>query len=125
MPKAGDSFVVVLKEAHIEWGTRGDSRLGGGRSPKESYIPISLNNAKQYQVMKGTVYHGRSSDGYFNHAVLASGSQGDSLEYAKQFHGLGDLKLIGYWLIDYCQAKPGDQVLVEFTSPRDVMFTLL
>jgi len=125
MPKAGDTFEVELKPAHIQWGTRGQSRIGQGRSNKEAYIPISIRNARRYNILQATVFHAKSADGYFDHDVLASGSQGDNYEYSKQFHGYGNLKLIGYWLKDYCNAKPGDRVRVEFTSPDDILFTFI
>lgn len=125
MPNTGDTFDVSLQSAHIQWGTRGPSRVGQGRSGKEAYIQISGPNARNFDIRKSTVFHAVSSDGQFNHDVLASGSQGPNLEYAKQFEGHGNLKLIGYWLIDYCDAKPGDIVRVEFTSPTDILFTFI
>jgi len=125
MPKAGDIFEVELKPAHIEWGTRGESREDLERSEWEAYIQISAPNAYSFNIMASTVFHAVSSDGQFNHDVLASGSQGPNLEYAKQFEGHHDLKVIGYWLKGYCNAKPGDAVRVEFKSPTDVLFTFI
>ncbi len=87
MPSAGDSFIVELKPAHLQWGTRGPSGSGQNRSPMEAYIQISHANASKYGIMQGAVFNAVSADGYLNCQVLAGGSQGPNLEYASSSKG--------------------------------------
>ena len=122
MAAGGDRFNVRLKPAHLSWGTLGNSRTNGKRSPLEAYVQIPLSNARLFSIYSGTIFNGRTNDGFFNTQVRASGSAGDNLIYAKQFQGSGNLKLFGFWF-QYINAKPGDIIQVEFTSPSDVLFT--
>lgn len=75
MPKAGDYYECVLKEAHLNWGGLGPSREEQNRSNLEAYIPISRKDAERLQIYKQTDYNGRSSDGFLNHIVRATGSR--------------------------------------------------
>lgn len=124
MPIAGDRFQVKLKPAHLRWGTLGDSRKHNQRSKYEAYVQIPLSHARACSIYSGTLFNGKTSDGFFATQVRASGSAGDNLEYAKQFQGSGNLKLFGYWF-QHINAKPGDIIQVEFTSANDVVFTKL
>lgn len=124
MPIAGDRFQVRLKPAHLKWGTLGTSRKYNQRSGYEAYVQIPLAYARAFKIYSGTIFNGTTSDGFFSSQVRASGSAGENLEYAKQFHGSGNLKLFGYWF-QHINAKPGDIVLVEFITSRDVVFTKL
>jgi hypothetical protein len=124
MPSAGNSFVVRLKSSHLRWGTLGDSRKHNQRSRYEAYVQIPLHYARVYSIYSGSIFNGRTSDGFFSTQIRASGSAGDNLKYAKQFQGSGNLKLFGFWF-QHVQAQPGDLVRVEFTSPTDVLFTKL
>ncbi|MGG4496599.1 hypothetical protein [Brevibacillus reuszeri] len=124
MPSAGDSFFIQLKPPHLRWGTLGDSRRYNQRSQFEAYVPIPLNFARQFSIYSGSILNGSTSDGFFSTQVRASGSAGDNLEYAKQFQGSGNLKLFGFWF-RHVNAKPGDLVKVDFTSPTDVVFSKL
>lgn len=125
MPKAGDYYQCVLKEAHLNWGELGPSREEQNRSDLEAYIPISKKDAERLQIYKQTDYNGLSSDGFLNHIVRATGSRSSADLFAKQFQTKGDLEEMGRWLKDYCGAVPGDIVRVEFTSPNDVVFTYI
>lgn len=121
MPAAGNVFQVRLKPAHLRWGTLGQSRQSNPRSRLEAYVQIPLPYARAFTILPGSVFNGRSSDGFFNATVKASGSTGTP-KRAKQFQGNGDLKLFGRWF-QHVNAQPGDIIQVEFTSPTDVVFT--
>lgn len=126
MPVAGNGFTVTLKRAHLGWGIVGPSRQGGRkRHYMEAYIPIRLPDAKKFNIFTGVDYDAVSADGFINARVKASGSTGPNNAYAKQFAGLGNLKLLGYWLKGHCKASVGDQVHVEFLSSTKVMFTFI
>jgi hypothetical protein len=123
MPKTGDSFVVELKEAHLNWGTH---RYTNSRDQidGEGYIQIPANIAYSLGISNGSVYNCTSSDGQYNHPLRASGNQSDP-RYAKQFQSDGNLKLLGGWLHQVCNAKVGDRVKVRWTSPNDIIITYI
>ncbi|MDI3540735.1 MAG: hypothetical protein PWP66_273 [Thermosediminibacterales bacterium] len=122
MPKTGDAFTITLKEVHLNWGTK-SSKGVRCRSELEVYIPIPIKYARKFDIKQGAVFDAESSDGFYNHGLLAGGSQGDNYQYGKNFESKGDLEKLGEWLKDYCKAEPGDKVEVRWTSPNKVRLT--
>jgi hypothetical protein len=129
MPSVGDIYNVTLKHAHLRWGTLGASRQKKQRNPLEAYVQIPVSDAECCSILPGTIFKGKSTDGFFQADVRASGSAtkrnlrtGVITKYAKQFQGSGDLQLFGRWY-HHINAQPGDVIKVEFTSPYDVEFT--
>lgn len=124
MVRSGQSFEVILKEAHIGWGTHGNSRTGtNSRNEFETYLPISLSVARDLNILTGEIFSCVSSDGYFEGDLKASGSQGISNQFAKNLSKNGDLRALGYWLKDRIKANPGDRVRIEFTDENSVVIS--
>lgn len=128
MPKKNDSYTVILKQAHIEWGihrhtsTRG-LIYGEGYIQIPSNIATSLDIYMSNKVGANTEYTCNSTDGTLKNVILkASGSQGQNLEYAKQFQGSGNLKAVGDWY-HALDAQIGDEIKVSFTSPTDIVLS--
>jgi len=128
MPKKDNEFTVILKKAHIEWGTHRHTSTRG-LIYGEGYIQISSKVATDLDIYMSnkvganTEYTCNSSDGTLNNVILkASGSQGQNLEYAKQFQGSGNLKALGDWY-HAINAQVGDKIKVLFTSPTDILLS--
>jgi len=126
MPRAGDSFVVKLKKAHLEWGSHRHKFNRPGIIYGEGYIQIPADVAYAYDIYNqhnrygaNAYYECSSYDGHYSGVMLAQGNQSDP-NYAKQFSEFDDLKAIGYW---YYQvgANIGDYVKVVFTSPTGMI----
>lgn len=124
MPNTGDSYSAVLREVHLSWGTLSKDGTRS-RSELEAYIPIRAEIARELNIPQGAVYQATSSDGLYNHPLKASGSQGDRKQYGKNFESSGNLKILGQWLKNHCCARPGDEILVEWTSPTDIVLTYI
>lgn len=127
MPNTGDTFVTTLKKAHLEWGnhrytsTR-DIRFG------EGYLQIPARHAYDFEItnnkesVRSQIYNFTTADGFIqNGSLKASGNQSKQ-NYAKQFHGNGDLQLLGNWF-DHIDAQEGDHIEIKFTSPTDILLT--
>ncbi len=133
MADANDSFVVELKEAHLNWGQyrNTDSRefIEG-----EAYIPIPKTYALQYSIFNSNhnqsglgynLFRASSEDGYLqNVMLLAQGSSSAGEEYAKQFSVQGNLQRIGDWYRNQ-NARPGDFVRVVWRNPEEVLLTII
>ena len=123
MPKAGDSYIVVIKQSHIDWGgyrhTPTRNNVKG-----EAYVKIPRRNAVNFNIQRGTLYTASFSDGFPSFTARAAGNSSAGDIYAKQFQGDGDLKAFGRWYASV-GAQVGDSVLVEFLSPNSVRFTLI
>lgn len=127
MPNTGDSFITKLKKAHLEWGTHRytstrDIRYGEGylQIPAMDAYHLEITNDKE--PTRSQIYSFSTADGFIqNGSLKASGNQ-DRENYAKQFHGNGDLQLLGSWF-DYINAEEGDEIKIEFTSPTDILLT--
>lgn len=121
MAHAGQSYVVVLKKAHLDWGehrhTNTRDRIEG-----ESYIQIPSSIANEFNIRRGDTYDCISSDGLLNTVLRAAGSQSDGI-HAKQFESDGNLKILGSWLHNDCHAQVGDSIEVRWVSPDDIMLT--
>lgn len=125
MPVAGNSFISTLKQAHLKWGTHRHTTTRGRRKG-EAYIQIpryiarTLGIYTKFHPNANAIYKCSSVDGFLNNKfLLASGSSGSHDTYAKQFSGMGDLKLLGRWF-RYINAQPGDKIEVTFNSSNDI-----
>lgn len=133
MPKQGDSYTIILKKSHLNWGTH---RHTNTRNIiyGEGYIPIPKAKAIKLEIYNSnydsdsklgiSLFRCTSSDGFFDGYLKASGSSTSGDIYAKQFQGLGDLKALGSWF-SAVNAQVGDQVKVEWTSSTDIVITLI
>jgi len=128
MPKKDDCYEVTLNKAHIAWGTHRHTSTRG-LIYGEGYIQIPSNVATSFgiymsnKIGANTEYTCSSSDGILKDVLLkASGSQGQNLEYAKQFQGSGNLKTIGDWY-HQINAQEGDKIKILFTSPTDILLS--
>ena len=128
MPNTGVSFITSLLRAHLEWGeyrhtnTRG-TVYGEGylKIPSENAYNFNITNDKALNI-RSQEYTFSTSDGFIVNGILkASGNQYRE-EFAKQFHGSGDLKLLGDWF-NHINAQVGDQVRIDFITPTEVLLT--
>jgi len=127
MPQAGDSFITTLKQAHLEWGElrHTDSReiiIGEGylQIPADEAYRLEITNNKS--TLRSAEYDFSTSDGFItNGKLLAAGNQSRD-EFAKQFQGSGDLKLLGDWY-SHINAQIGDQIEITFISPSKILLT--
>lgn len=128
MPRAGDSYIVELKDAHLKWGEYHPSRHSHTRGTVygEGYIKIPSRAAYSFEIFNSNNPFGAnvhytctSYDGYYNGRLLAQGNQAEA-SYAKQFSEDGNLKGIGDWY-DHVSAQAGDFVKVKFNSPTDMI----
>ncbi len=129
MPNAGDSFITILKRAHLEWGeyrhtnTRGVV-IGEGYLQIPSEVAYNLDITNNSITMRPAEYDFSTSDNFIvKDKLLAAGNQSKA-EFAKQFHGSGHLKLLGDWFI-YIDAHIGDQIEVKFVTPTEILLTKL
>lgn len=125
MSRTGNYFDVELKEAHLNWGTKTRSNTARNRDEFEVYIPISIINAKTYNIKTGEVFNCFSDDGYFDGPLKATGSQGDSYQYGKNFYKDRDMRALGYWLKNRRQVKEGDTIRLEFIDEHTIKLSLL
>lgn len=125
MSRTGHFFDIELKEAHLNWGTEGASRATANRNPFEAYLPISIGNARTYNILRGETFTCTSSDGYFEGEVKATGSQGERKQYGKNLTKSGDMRALGYWLKDRMNAQPRDIVRITFVDENSIELTLL
>ena len=123
MTRTGQHFEVVLKDAHLGWGKKGNSRSTVNRSEFEVYLPINSDNARTFDIKATEVFEAVSDDGYYSHNLKASGSQGPGNQYAKNFQSEGDLRKLGYWLKERRNAQTGDRIKVEFLGEHSVKLT--
>lgn len=120
MPKAGDTFTVILKPSHLGWGTY---RYTDSRDPiyGEGYIKIPRNYAISFGIYNSNNpsanprYKCKAINGTFSGVLLAQGCGQKGDIYAKQFAEEGNLKGLGYWYRSV-NAQVGGQVKVTFTS---------
>lgn len=128
MPKAGDSFITTLKKAHLKWGehrhttTRGIV-IGEGYLKIPAKIAYDLEITNNSSTARPAKYDFSTADNFVSGKLLASGNQYYS-EYAKQFQGSGDLRLLGNWF-SHINANIGDRIEVKFITPRQILLTKL
>lgn len=132
MPRNGDSYVVELKNTHVNWGLdrKRDTRAP---IPYEGFIPIPRRHAEDFNIVNsnvGTVelginlFRAYDANGESIGTVLAAGSRAQGDKYAKNLQGYGDLKLLGKWLKSK-NAEPGDNVRVTWISKEEVILEVL
>ena len=134
MPKQGDQFIVELKETHIGWGTY---RYTNSRPQIEGecYIPIPSLDAHRYgiynsihtqgiDILGQNIFNAKSTDDYFDGVVKASGNSQAGDHYAKNLSGRGNLRAFNYWF-NQMNVTIGTRIKVEWTSPTDILFTII
>ena len=130
MAKAGDSYKVKLRNAHLGWGTYRETESRAKREG-EAYIQIPANYARKYNLQNsnGTdgkdvlgvnLFRCKSADGLFSGVLRAQGSSKADSIVAKQFSVDKDLRALGDW---YRQigAQAGDTIRVTWTSESDIV----
>jgi hypothetical protein len=128
MPNTGDSFVTTLKKPHLEWGSHRHT-LSRGIVYGEGYLQIPASVARNLKITNSNsrnsnnIYTVNTSDGFLSNVQFKStGSSKGGDIYAKQFHGLGNLKLLGNWFA-HINAQVGDKVQIDFKSPTEILLT--
>lgn len=124
MPNAGDEYTVILKEAHLKWGTHRntDSR---DRIDGEAYIPIPADVARQFNIYNSnhtganTRYKYKTESEDFAGTLLAQGCSERGDVYAKQFSESGNLQGIGDWY-RHVNAVVGGKVTVHWDTASDI-----
>ena len=126
MPKAGDSYIVTIQPSHIDWGDKNRNPTNRAPISGESYVAIPVRYAREYGIYRGDTYNATFANGADPIRIKAAGNGTADGTYPKQFEGIGQgaCKAFTPWYIS-CQAEVGDRVKVEFTSPDDVVFTML
>ncbi len=130
MAVAGNSYIVEIKEAHLNWGTHRYTN-SRGIVYGEGYIQIPKQHARSFNIYNNNfqsddilginVFNCSSTDGFLHNVELkACGSSSAGDIYAKQFQGNGSLQTIGAWY-NYIGAQVGDHVEVTWTSPYDIV----
>lgn len=128
MPNTGDFFTTKLKQAHLEWGEHRHTNsrgivIGEGylQIPSDIAYALEITNDKGVH-LRPQEYTFSTSDGFYqNQTLKASGNQAQE-EYAKQFHGSGDLQLLGDWFA-YIDAQIDDEIRIDFISPTEILLT--
>ena len=130
MPSAGDSYIIELKQAHLEWGTHRHT-TSRGTVYGEGYLHIPRPIAKMFSIYNSNqpganiIYTCNSLDGFLQNSTLkASGSSKAGDPFAKQFQGNGDLQVIGQWFIQV-NAQTGDRVRVFWTNASEIQIELI
>lgn len=130
MPNTNDSFITTLKKPHLEWGTHRYTNSRGAIYG-EGYLQIPISEARRIGIHNGnliggnTIYNCNSTDGFLNNVTIkASGCSRAGDTFAKQFHGRGNLRLLGDWF-NHVSAKIGDQVEIKWISPLDITIRLI
>lgn len=134
MAQAGDRYVIELTPSQLGWG---EERYTNSRQARqgEAYLAIPRRYAKVYKLFNsnhtngqdilGTnIYNCISMDGFLNDQIKSQGCVHEGDEFAKQFAGNNNLKLLGDWY-EHIQADVGDKIEVYFLSPYDIQLTLL
>ncbi len=129
MPNTGDLFITTLLQAHLEWGEHRHTN-SRGIVIGEGYLQIPADFAYEFgitnnsSVTRSAEYEFSTADDYIiDGKLLATGNQ-HRAEYAKQFQGSGDLKLLGNWY-NNIDAQIGDEIEIRFTSPTKILLTKL
>ncbi|MBN2598117.1 MAG: hypothetical protein JXR82_15180 [Marinifilaceae bacterium] len=129
MANDGDSFITTLKKAHLEWGSHRytssrDIIYGEGYLQIPADIAYDLDITNNHSSLRSAEYDFSTDDGFIvNGKLLASGNQSEE-EFAKQFQGLGNLKLLGDWF-NHINAQVGDQIQIDFKSATEILLTKL
>lgn len=130
MPNTNDILITTLRKAHLEWGSHRHT-TSRGTVYGEGYLQIPIAKARLLNITNSNLNGGNigyvcnSSDGFLNNVELkAAGSMASGNIYAKQFHGSGNLKVLGDWF-SHVNAQIGDKVEIKWTSPTQIILTKL
>lgn len=130
MPEAGDSYVLTLKRAYLEWGTHRHTQTRGSVYG-EGYLHIPAHIAREYSIFNSNqpganiLYDCNSTDGFLtNETLRASGSSKAGYIYAKSLQGSGNLRLLGRWF-NSVNAQVDDAVRITWTSPTTIELEFL
>lgn len=130
MPNTNDIMITTLKKAHLEWGSHRHT-MSRGIVYGEGYLQIPSSEARRLdiynsnQVGGNNVYTCSSQDGFLNNVTLKStGCARAGVVYAKQFHGRGNLRLLGDWF-RHVNAIIGDRVEIRWISSTDIIIRKL
>ena len=99
-------YYVRIKEVHTNWTHRTGPKRG-----KEAYIPIPAKYAYFFNICKGDIYTCYYPDSNKTVFLKAAGSQ-SRREYAKQFQGADNLRILYDWYENHSAAE-GDWVVVS------------
>lgn len=127
MPNAGDFFITTLKQAHLQWGSHRHTN-SRGIVFGEGYLQIPASIARGLNITNSNsannnVYLCSSADGFLNNVNLkATGCGYAGSIHAKQFHGSGNLQLLGDWFA-HINAQIGEQIRIDFISPTEILLT--
>lgn len=134
MAKAGDSYKVKLRMAHLGWGTyrATDSRA---KREGEAYIQIPAKYARKFNLLNSNGTNGQdvlgknlfrctSADGLFSDILRAQGSSSANSIYAKQFSVNRNLLAVGDWY-KKIGAQVGDTIKVTWASDVDIVIQKL
>lgn len=134
MAKAGDSYIVTLEKAHLEWGTHrytgsrpqiyGEGYLHIPRQVAKAFSLYNSNNTGGADVWGVNIFKCKSKDGLYNGVLKAQGNSRQGDVYAKQFSGNNDLQALGSWY-SAMGAQIGDMVKVLWISPTDILIELI
>ena len=129
MAQQGDSYIVTVQRAHLEWG---EHRYTNSRGIiyGEGYIQIPAQYARRYNLLNqngtnGTdvpgfnLFNCYSADGLFSGVLRAQGCYEAGDIYAKQFAGNKNLKAVGDWYYA-CGMQVGDHVKVTWINSTDL-----
>jgi len=129
MPNINDCFVTILKEAHLKWGSHRHTN-SRGIIYGEGYLQIPASIARSLNITNSNssnnnIYSCSSMDKFLDNVQLKStGCSRAGDKFAKQFHGKGNLRLLGGWF-DYINAQIGDKVEIKFISSSKIFLTKL
>lgn len=134
MPKQGDQFIVELKETNIKWGTYRNTN-SRPQITGECYIPIPSSVAHQFRIYNSNhtqgidilgqnIFNAKSTDGYFDGVVKASGNSQGGDPYAKNLSGQGNLRAFNDWF-NQMNVTVGTKIKVEWISSNDIILTIL
>lgn len=130
MANTGDTYTIVLKRAHLSWGTHRYTHTRD-RIYGEGYIPIPTLYAQRYNIVNSNatggndilgqnIFNCTSADGFFTGQLKAQGNNAAGGNYAKQFSANDDLKALGSWF-QYINAQINDRIRVTWTSPTNIV----
>lgn len=133
MPKQGDFYEVVVKDVHMNWGTK-RTTITRQSVAGEGYIPIPAKKAKQiginnsnalkhtqpriYEQLGVNLFDCYDKNGFVG-KLKAQGATRKGYIYPKQFSAFDDLKVIGSWFRK-TKVSAGDKIRVSWTSPNKI-----
>jgi len=134
MAKAGDSYKVKLRLAHLGWGTYRKTNTRVKRKG-EAYIQIPIKYARKFNILNSNGTNGEdiygvnlfycaSADGLFKGELRAQGAVKANSIFAKQFSVNKDLKAVGKWY-EQLGAHEGDIIKVSWETDANIIIEKL